>query len=185
MAFSRGKKVYLLCSILAAVNIIIFSHSDILHLKPKMKSVHCIPKTELNEQATPFQKVQARREGGTTGVLAPSTGPRKLKRAFKKSLKRLHSSIGIVRWLTSFTGKHFNSWSVTLAAAIFLLGIQVEKMQEPYIWRGKNQWNESNLIEWLRNSEYLQAWSRLPVRFTNSFCSSSCVKRRRGASDRF
>ena len=48
-----------------------------------MKSVHCIPKTEVNEQATPFQnevegfvKVQARREGGTTGALAPSTGPR-------------------------------------------------------------------------------------------------------------
>ena len=76
MVFSRSKKVYLLCSILAAVNIIMFSHSDILHLKLKMKSVHCIPKTELNEQATPFQKVQARREGGTTGALAPSTGPR-------------------------------------------------------------------------------------------------------------
>ena len=45
-----------------------------------MKSVHCIPKTELNEQATPFQnevegfvKVKARR---ATGALAPSTGPR-------------------------------------------------------------------------------------------------------------
>ena len=74
MAFSRSKKVYLLCSILAAVNIIIFSHSDILHLKLKMKSVRGIP--ELNEQATPFQKVQARREGATTGALAPSTGPR-------------------------------------------------------------------------------------------------------------
>ena len=43
--------------------------------------VHRIPKTELNEQATLFQnkvegfvKVQARREGGTTGALAPSTG---------------------------------------------------------------------------------------------------------------
>ena len=75
MAFSRVKKVYLLCSILAAVTLIIFSYSDILHLKLKMKSVHCIPKTELNEQATPFQKVQAHREGGTTGALASSTGP--------------------------------------------------------------------------------------------------------------
>ena len=83
MAFSSGKKVHLLVSILAAITIIIFSHSGILHLKLKMKSVHCIPKTEVNEQATPFQnevegfvKVQARREGGTTGALAPSTGPR-------------------------------------------------------------------------------------------------------------
>ena len=71
MAFSSGKKVHLLVSILAAITLIIFSHSGILHLKLKMKSVHCIPKTELNEQATPFQnevegfvKVQARREGG-------------------------------------------------------------------------------------------------------------------------
>ena len=70
MAFSSGKKVHLLVSILAAITLIIFSHSGILHLKLKMKSVHCIPKTELNEQATPFQnevegfvKVQARREG--------------------------------------------------------------------------------------------------------------------------
>lgn len=55
MAFSSGKKVHLLCSILAAIALIIFSHSGILHLKLKMKSVHCIPKTELNEQATPFQ----------------------------------------------------------------------------------------------------------------------------------
>ena len=83
MAFSSSKIVYLLCSTLAAVILIIFIHSDILHLKLKMKSVHRIPKTELNEQATPFQnevegfvKVQARREGGTTGALAPSTGPR-------------------------------------------------------------------------------------------------------------
>ena len=76
MAFSRDKKVLLLCSILTAINIIIVSHSDILHLKLKMKSVHCIPKTEFNEQATPFQKVQARREGVTTGALAPPTGPR-------------------------------------------------------------------------------------------------------------
>ncbi|CAH3042299.1 unnamed protein product [Porites lobata] len=67
MAFSSGKKVHLLVSILAAITLIIFSHSGILHLKLKMKSVHCIPKTELNEQATPFQnevegfvKVQAR-----------------------------------------------------------------------------------------------------------------------------
>ena len=83
MSFSSSKKVHLLCSILAAVILIIFSHSGILHLKLKMKSVHRIPKTELNEQATPFQndvegfvKVQARREGGKTGALAPSTGPR-------------------------------------------------------------------------------------------------------------
>ena len=83
MAFSSGKKVHLLVSILAAITLIIFSHSGILHLKLKMKSVHCIPKTELNEQATPFQnevegfvKVKARREGDTTGALAPSTGPR-------------------------------------------------------------------------------------------------------------
>ena len=83
MAFSSGKKVHLLCSILAAVILIIFSHSGILHLNLKMKSVYRILKTELNEQATPFQnevegfvKVQARREGGTTGALAPSTGPR-------------------------------------------------------------------------------------------------------------
>ena len=83
MAFSSGKKVHLLVSILAAITLIIFSHSGILHLKLKMKSVHCIPKTELNEQATPFQdevegfvKVQVRREGGKTGALAPSTGPR-------------------------------------------------------------------------------------------------------------
>ena len=55
MAFSSGKKVHLLVSILAAITIIIFSHSGILHLKLKMKSVHCIPKTEVNEQATPFQ----------------------------------------------------------------------------------------------------------------------------------
>ena len=83
MAFSSAKKVHLLVSILAAITLIIFSHSGILHLKLKMKSVHCIPKTELNEQATPFQnevegfvKVQARREGGTTAALAPSTGTR-------------------------------------------------------------------------------------------------------------
>ena len=83
MAFSSGKKVHLLCSILAAVILIIFSHSGILHLKLKMKSVHRIPKTELNEQATPFQdeaegfvKVQVRREGGKIGALASSTGPR-------------------------------------------------------------------------------------------------------------
>ena len=83
MAFASGKIVHLLCSILAAVILIIFSHSGILHLKLKMKSVHRIPKTELNEQATPFQnevegfvKVQARREGGKNGALALSTGPR-------------------------------------------------------------------------------------------------------------
>ena len=83
MAFSSGKKVHLLVSILAAITLTIFSHSGILHLKLKMKSVHRIPNTELNEQATPFQdevegfvKVQVRREGGRTGALASSTGPR-------------------------------------------------------------------------------------------------------------
>ena len=51
---------------LTAVTLVIFSHSDILHLRPKIKSVLCTPKTELNEQATPcqnevegFVKVQA------------------------------------------------------------------------------------------------------------------------------
>ena len=55
MALSRAKIVFLLCFILAAVTFVIFNQSDILQLKPKMKSVLCKPKTELNEQATPFQ----------------------------------------------------------------------------------------------------------------------------------
>ena len=55
MALSRAKIVFLLCFILAAVTLIIFNQSDVVHVKPKMKSVRCTPKTELNEQATPFQ----------------------------------------------------------------------------------------------------------------------------------
>ena len=55
MALSRVKIVFLLCFILAAVTLIIFNQSDVVHVKPKMKSVRCTPKTELNEQATPFQ----------------------------------------------------------------------------------------------------------------------------------
>ena len=56
-------------------------------------------------------------------------------------------------------------------------------MQEAYIWRGKNQ-KDSNLIKWLRNSACLKAWSRLRKCFTNSFCSSSCVKGSRKSSFR-
>ena len=55
MALSRAKIVFLLCFILAAVTLIIFNQSAVVHVKPKMKSVRCTPRTELNEQATPFQ----------------------------------------------------------------------------------------------------------------------------------
>ena len=55
MALSRAKIVFLLCFILATVTLIIFNQSDVVLVKPKMKSVRCTPKTELNEQATPFQ----------------------------------------------------------------------------------------------------------------------------------
>ena len=71
MALPRTQIVVLLCFIsLTTVTVVIFSHSDILHLRTKIKSVLSTPKTELNEQTTPcqnevegFVKVQVRREG--------------------------------------------------------------------------------------------------------------------------
>ena len=70
MALPRTKVVVFLCIIsVTAVTLVIFSHSVILRLKPKIESVLCTP-TELNEQATPcqnevegFVKVQARKRG--------------------------------------------------------------------------------------------------------------------------
>ena len=69
MALPGTKAVVFLCFIsVIAVTLVIFSHSDILRLQPKIKGILCTPKTELNGQATPcqnevegFVKVQARK----------------------------------------------------------------------------------------------------------------------------